>query len=471
MTPITTLVPGVQAAAADSALQPAPSTNSADSFGSALSRAQSAPVPAPTAQASQAAALTPGASHAQGTSPSPEPSQVKTPEQVGLQHTAAVTAAAHEANSAAAQSAADAAVASVAHMAGLAQMLSKLGGSGAVQTTSGYGAARSTASASGSGAAQDGAAAAVAAQAMLPQIAVAQAGAASNPNGHEGRAAANQLTAMQTTAMGAADPTGKNLPPASIASAIAGASGKPSAVPLAPDGSALPAELQTAGSGSFMVDTPAGALTTKTTAIPTDQPPDPGGAVLPPTHAQAAMASLQMGNVGVNLQGAASVGSAGVAPTVPMPPATAPQHYEATLQSQVGSSAWGQNLGEHMLLAVGNQQQLATLKLNPPQLGPLEVHLLVQDGQVNAQFVSPHQAVRQALESAMPQLRDMFNGSGMSLGQASVNAGSGGWNAFQGQSQQRPGGGSRRPAVAGVEPQTVLLGAAAIGRGLVNTYV
>jgi flagellar hook-length control protein FliK len=125
-----------------------------------------------------------------------------------------------------------------------------------------------------------------------------------------------------------------------------------------------------------------------------------------------------------------------------------------------------------MLFAVGSQQQLASLKLNPPQLGPLEIHLQLDNGQVNAQFVSPHQAVRQALESAMPQLHDMFNNAGMSLAQASVNSGGGRGerNLFQRQSKSSAGAIGAAGAVdeaAGAAPALHVRSA----NGLVNTYV
>ncbi len=148
------------------------------------------------------------------------------------------------------------------------------------------------------------------------------------------------------------------------------------------------------------------------------------------------------------------------------------QPYTASLHVPVGGAPWGQELGQQLLFAVNGQQQLATLHLNPPQLGPLDVHLTLHNGQVDAQFVSPHQTVRQALESAMPQLHDLFTGAGLTLMQTSVNAGGNGRSAFQ-----------NRPARAGIQgvesgsPQAqagLQPGVAASSnwkQGLVNTYV
>ena len=160
----------------------------------------------------------------------------------------------------------------------------------------------------------------------------------------------------------------------------------------------------------------------------------------------------------------------GAAP-IPSTSASA-QPYTASLHTPVGGAPWGQELGQQLLFAVNGQQQLATLHLNPPQLGPLDVHLTLHNGQVDAQFVSPHQAVRQALESAMPQLHDLFTGAGLTLMQTSVNAGGHGRGAFQNRPSRAGIQGvesSSLPAQAGPQPG----GAAASDwkQGLVNTYV
>jgi flagellar hook-length control protein FliK len=82
----------------------------------------------------------------------------------------------------------------------------------------------------------------------------------------------------------------------------------------------------------------------------------------------------------------------------------------------------------------------AELQLNPPDLGPLKVVLNVVNDQVQAQFVSPHQAVRAAVEAAMPHLRTALADNGIQLGQTSVGADSAFSQASQGQQQRQPGG-------------------------------
>jgi flagellar hook-length control protein FliK len=74
-----------------------------------------------------------------------------------------------------------------------------------------------------------------------------------------------------------------------------------------------------------------------------------------------------------------------------------------------------------MLWMVSNQHQIAALNLNPPDLGPLQVILSVNSDQASAAFVSQNPEVRQALEAALPRLKEMMAESGINLGNATVS--------------------------------------------------
>lgn len=102
------------------------------------------------------------------------------------------------------------------------------------------------------------------------------------------------------------------------------------------------------------------------------------------------------------------------------------------LMPQVGTQAWDAALGQKMVWMVAGAQQSATLTLNPPDLGPLQVVLHVNNSHANATFVSGQADVRQALEAALPKLREMLNDAGIQLGQANV-----GTNMPNQQSQQQ----------------------------------
>lgn len=104
----------------------------------------------------------------------------------------------------------------------------------------------------------------------------------------------------------------------------------------------------------------------------------------------------------------------------------------ATVGSPVGSPVWAQDLGDQftqqavwqgrLALGAAGQHRLE-LRLNPAELGPLQITMSVHDGIAQAAFTSQHAAVRQAVESALPQLQQALANAGLSLGQASVGDG------------------------------------------------
>ena len=59
--------------------------------------------------------------------------------------------------------------------------------------------------------------------------------------------------------------------------------------------------------------------------------------------------------------------------------------------------------------------------MNPPNLGPLDVVLKISDNQATALFTSPHAAVREAVENALPKLREILADNGIMLGNTTVS--------------------------------------------------
>jgi flagellar hook-length control protein FliK len=58
--------------------------------------------------------------------------------------------------------------------------------------------------------------------------------------------------------------------------------------------------------------------------------------------------------------------------------------------------------------------------LNPPNLGPLEVRLTLQQDQASVVFSAQQVAVRDALEAALPRLRELLEQQSLQLVQADV---------------------------------------------------
>lgn len=125
---------------------------------------------------------------------------------------------------------------------------------------------------------------------------------------------------------------------------------------------------------------------------------------------------------------------ANVHTTAHTPPAAA--EAAAHVATPVRDPHWGAEFSQKVVWVAGQDKQTAQLTLNPPQLGPVEVTINVSHDQATAVFSSPHSEVRQAIETAMPQLREAFAAAGIELGQASVNSES--FRQQQG-NEQRPG--------------------------------
>lgn len=117
--------------------------------------------------------------------------------------------------------------------------------------------------------------------------------------------------------------------------------------------------------------------------------------------------------------------------------APAPTHAAASaatpVASPVGTPAWNGEIGDRLAWMATRHESRAELVLNPPHLGRLEISLSMNGDQANALFVSANPAVRDALENAVPRLREILQDVGITLGQAQVGTESFGQPSNQGE--------------------------------------
>jgi flagellar hook-length control protein FliK len=92
----------------------------------------------------------------------------------------------------------------------------------------------------------------------------------------------------------------------------------------------------------------------------------------------------------------------------------------ATIEAPLRSPAFATELSEKVVWLVGRQGQFADLSLNPPHLGSLEVRLSMAGGEASAQFFSNNPIVREAIDAALPRLRELMAQAGINLGEAEV---------------------------------------------------
>lgn len=144
------------------------------------------------------------------------------------------------------------------------------------------------------------------------------------------------------------------------------------------------------------------------------------------------------------------------------------------IDAPLGSRTWATELGERLTWMVGRQEQRADLVLNPPQLGRIEISLSLSGNDATAVFTSGNSAVREAIENALPKLREAFLDAGVNLGQTQIGAQSQGQWAEAEKNRDNPaqeevaatisGPTSAGPAVAATS------GWLRGGRGLVDTF-
>jgi len=129
---------------------------------------------------------------------------------------------------------------------------------------------------------------------------------------------------------------------------------------------------------------------------------------------------------------------------------------------------WGQAFGERVVWLVNQHTTSAQLSLNPPDLGRLDVQINLEQDRARLLFATPHESVREAIEAAVPRLREMLADAGVQLLDVGVERHAGG---RQPHSFQAPGQPSDRndPAAAPAAETPVAKPAMAVG--LVDYFI
>jgi len=81
----------------------------------------------------------------------------------------------------------------------------------------------------------------------------------------------------------------------------------------------------------------------------------------------------------------------------------------------VGTPQWSQAVGDKVLWLAAQNVSSAEIRLDPPELGPMQVKVSVNQDQASVTFTSPHPAVREALDQQLNRLREMFSEQGLNL--------------------------------------------------------
>lgn len=82
--------------------------------------------------------------------------------------------------------------------------------------------------------------------------------------------------------------------------------------------------------------------------------------------------------------------------------------------------AWTQQVGERMQWMINQKMQKVEIRLDPPELGSMEVRIVMNKDQAQVTFAAPSAQVRDALEAALPRLREMMSEQGLNLADVDV---------------------------------------------------
>lgn len=91
------------------------------------------------------------------------------------------------------------------------------------------------------------------------------------------------------------------------------------------------------------------------------------------------------------------------------------------IQPQLNNAAWARVMSSRVVWMAREGVQQAELRLNPAHLGPVEVRLSMQNEQTSVTFIASNAAARDALEQALPRLRESFIENGLALNHAEVS--------------------------------------------------
>ncbi|MET3106537.1 flagellar hook-length control protein FliK [Oxalobacteraceae bacterium GrIS 2.11] len=231
------------------------------------------------------------------------------------------------------------------------------------------------------------------------------------------------------------------------------------------------AVLPEAGTGnknsSIMPAQPAAGAQTSATPITA-----PAANLTAPLSGNAANADTSLQSIKSVNQNLSDAQMNAMAPILAMPANNLPRTESAdTITTPVSSPNWDQAVGQKINWMVSGGQQSASLTLNPPDLGPLQVVLSLNNQHANATFISHHPEVRAALENAIPKLREMMSQSGIQLGDCNVNS-----QARQDFAQNQAQSNSGRTSISDLgNPIGAVTGNSGViqraGTGLVDTFV
>lgn len=140
------------------------------------------------------------------------------------------------------------------------------------------------------------------------------------------------------------------------------------------------------------------------------------------------------------------------------------------IEADFGKTGWNQAISQRVVWMAGAGEQSATLTLNPPDLGPLQVVVQVHNGLADTTFTSDNADVRQALQDGMEHLREKMRESGVQLGQTNVQSGEQSQRTFEQATQHRTSQNRTAASLTTDDVATQQKPMMRVSNGLVDTF-
>jgi flagellar hook-length control protein FliK len=102
-------------------------------------------------------------------------------------------------------------------------------------------------------------------------------------------------------------------------------------------------------------------------------------------------------------------------------PAHAPE--QTAITTHVRDPRWADDFGTRIVTLVNQRESIASISLNPLDLGPVDVSVTVKDTQATIHFGAAQADTRALLEASLPRLRELLAAQGFQLMDASVSQG------------------------------------------------
>lgn len=93
----------------------------------------------------------------------------------------------------------------------------------------------------------------------------------------------------------------------------------------------------------------------------------------------------------------------------------------ARLDAPLGSARWREDLAGQISVMVRDATTQAEIRVTPPELGPIQARISVDNGVATVWLSAPAPETRDALEAALATLRERLAESGIGLGETSVS--------------------------------------------------